>query len=288
VSQANYIPLFVAGALALIFVPMDGRAAPQNWAPQASEKLMKLPGNFLKKAVDYDFAKSGLGAALNETDQKVDLKKGTLADIQAALGTADGDLRIELEHQFLAEKKRYIGLMREQQDLRRRRAATKVKLYESLLRKMTAKTRNATPARATLLANQKAARARLENSIKNIDTRLFSSSIVAESKYAGDYAKNLNAMENLVQAINDHPMNRAPEIGGRPVSQADYLRQLIAENEADVALVDQERAILGYMAKLVSLDALALSEGMTATAELTDAPAEPDRLTSALEFFVTR
>lgn len=285
-SQAKFVPLFMAGALALSALSLDAQAAPRNWAPQASEKLMKLPGNFLKKAVERDFAKSGLGAALSETGQQVDLKKATLADLQAAIGTADGELKVELEHQFLAEKKRYIGLMREQQDFRRRRAKTKVRLYESLLRKMTANTRSATPARATLVANQKAARERLENSIRKIDTQLFRSSMTAESKYAGDYAKNLNAIENLVQAIGDHPMNRAPRVNGRAVSRADYLRQLIAENEAVVALVDQERAILGYMAKLVSLDALALSEGMTAS--LANTPIEPDRLTSALDFFVTR
>ncbi len=156
------------------------------------------------------------------------------------------------------------------------------------MRKITANSRGATPARAKLVANQMAARERLEGSVQTIDTKLFRSSMAAESKYAGDYAKNLNAIESLVQAINDHPMNRSPEVGGRAVSQADYLRQLIAENEADVALVDQERAILGYMAKLVSLDALALTEGMTETAGLADSPAEPDRLTSALNFFVSR
>ena len=281
--------LFVfAVALSLAGFPVSAMASSGVWAPQASEKLMKLPGDFLKKAVENDFAKSRLGVAMVETDQKVGLKKDTLADLQAAVDSAEGDLKIELTHRFLAEKKRFLELMRDQQDLRRRRAQTKVTLYEKMLRKMSVKSTGAAPSRVALVANQKAARERFEKSAPRIDAELFRSSVTAESKYARDYAKNLSAIENLAQAINAHPMNRAPEVDGRPVSQADYLRQLIAENEADVALVDQERAILGYMAKLVSLDALALSDGVADSTASVTPTQNPDRLTSAMDFFVTR
>jgi hypothetical protein len=281
--------IFVLAVALSLAAPANGAMAASGvWAPQASEKLMKLPGDFLKKAVENDFVKSRLGVAMVETDQKVGLKKESLADLQAAVESADGDLKLELTHRFLAEKKRFLELMRDQQDLRRRRAQTKVTLYEKMLRKMSAKSTGAAPSRIALAANQKAARERFEKSATRIDAELFRSSVTAESKYARDYAKNLTAIEKLAKAINAHPMNRAPEVDGRPVSQADYLRQLIAENEADVALIDQERAVLGYMAKLVSLDALALTEGVgDSTASL--APAQnPDRLTSALDFFVTR
>jgi hypothetical protein len=287
-TYAKPAALLLAGALAFSALPALAKTVPGVWAPKASEKLMKLPGNYLKKAIDNDFAKSGLGAALSESDQRADLKKDTLADLQAAVETADGEVKIDLAHQFLVEKKRYLELMRDHQDLRRRRAQTKVRLYENLLRKISTKSGRNAPARAALIANQKAARARFEKSAGKIDAQLFRSSITAESKYARDYAENLAVIENLAQAINAHPLNRAPEVDGRPVSQADYLRQLIAENEADIALVDQERAILGYMAKLVSLDALALSEGVTETETFTDAAAEPNRLTSSLNYFVTR
>lgn len=287
-TYLKFSPLLVVAALTLGTVPVAASSAPENWSPKASDRLMKLPGTFLKKAVDNDYSRSKLAAALTETDERVDLKKDTLADLQAAIETADGDTRIELSHQFLVEKKRYINLMRDHQDLRRRRAATKIRLYEKLMRKMTAKSGRASPARAELVANQKAARDRFKGSLQKIDTQLFRSSMAPTSKYARDYAKNIAAIENLVSAINAHPMNRAAEIDGQPVSQADYLRQLIAENEAEVALVDQERAVLGYMAKLVSLDALALSEGVTAPDVVAEAPEQGDRVTSALEFFVTQ
>lgn len=279
-------PLLILGAVAgSVGVT---HAASDDWAPRASDRLMKLPGNFLKKAVDNDFAKSGLAAELSKTDEKVTLKKETLGDLQAAVETADGDIRLELEHRFLSEKKRYIEMMRTHQDMRRRRAQTKVRLYEKLLRKMNAKQAAATPAKAALVANQKAAQERFSASFQAIDTQLFKSSVSAESKYGQDYAKNMSAIESLVQAINIHPMNRAPELNGRPVTQADYLRQLIAENESEVALVDQERAILGYMAKLVSLDALALSEGVTETTDVAVTAETPGRVTAAIDFFIPR
>jgi hypothetical protein len=70
------------------------------------------------------------------------------------------------------------------------------------------------------------------------------------------------AIESLVSTINSHPMNAQPEFEGQPLSKQEYLRQLIAEGTSSLAVLDQEETILGYMAKLVALDAMALSEGL--------------------------
>lgn len=268
---------------------------PPDWSPAASEKLIKLPGDYLKRAVDNDFARSGLAAALIDLDRNIRLKQQSLADLQAAIerarGEDSGDLRVELEHQFLEEKRNYISMMQEHQDLRAKRAETKMRLYERLLGKLNRQTRAVTPQQADLLAKQTAARERFETSVAQIDTKLLRSSMTSESRYAREYAKNLAAIETLVQAVNAHPMNQAPEIDGQPVGRAEYLRQLIAENQADLAVVDQERSILGYMAKLVSLDALALSEGI-ATDEESAVATVDDReetgVSGAVEFFVQR
>tara|TARA_R110000868_G_scaffold17851_4_gene77950 strand:+ start:8693 stop:9574 length:882 start_codon:yes stop_codon:yes gene_type:complete len=283
------IALALAGAILAAPALAD---TPATWSPTASEQLIKLPGDYLKKAVDNDFARSRLAAALVGLDRNIALKQQTLADLQAAIERADGELRTELQHQFLEEKRNYIDMMKEHQDLRARRANTKVRLYERLLSKLNRAQRAVTPQQADLLTKQNSARARFEASAARIDTRLLSSSVAAESKYAREYAKNLSAIESLVQAVKSHPMNQTPQIAGVPVSRGEYLRQLVAENQAEVAVVDQERAILGYMAKLVSLDALALSEGIDAPAEteIADA-ADNDRktgVTGAVDFFVSR
>ncbi|MGB0632367.1 MAG: hypothetical protein ACPGRZ_16885 [Alphaproteobacteria bacterium] len=286
------LPALVTGAVliaATVSGSVDAKPA-ASWSPKASEQLIKLPGDYLKKAVDNDFARSRLAAELTRLDKDIALKQQTLADIQGAVERADGDLRLELQHQFLAEKRNYIELMKEHQDLRNRRAETKMRLYERLLAKINRSQRATTPQQAALISNQTAARQRFEASAAQIDTKLLASSATAESKYAREYANNLAAIESLVQAVRSHPMNQAPEIAGVPVSRAEYLRQLVAENQAEVAVVDQERAILGYMAKLVSLDALALSEGIDANpeTELAEAETRNAGVTGAVEFFVSR
>ena len=66
-----------------------------------------------------------------------------------------------------------------------------------------------------------------------------------------------------MRAIAEHPATAEPMIDGRAVTKflhEDYIRQMLADNDAALALLDQEENILGYMAKLVALDATALSE----------------------------
>lgn len=291
IVKSKNLTAAVGVAVAIGFATVFGpAAAAPAWSPASSERLIKLPGGHLEKAVANDFAKSALAAALIDSEERLKLKTETLADLQAAAERADGDLRVELEHQFLAEKRRYIELMAEYQDLRRRRAETKVRLYEGLLRRLHRDRAAMTPARAQLVARQTEARARLDSSAVRVDGELFRSSSAAESRYARDYAKNLAAIESLTRAISEHPMNQTPQIDGQPVTQADYLRRLVANNEADLAIIEQEKAVLGHMAKLVALDALALAEGIdtgagSAFADADDAADDP--LSSAVDFFVT-
>lgn len=288
--------LLAAAALALAIVaaaPTSAAAAAEKWAPVASEKLMQLPGDFLRKAVDNDFARSGLAQKLVSLDEQVALKRSTLADLQRAIErTDDADIRLDLQHQFLNEKRNYIELMRENQEIRRRRAATKVKLYERLLGNLNRQRRATTPEKAAFIAKQTAARERFRASVSQVDEQFLTSAAASQSRYAREYAQNLNAVQELVAAINAHPMNAAPAIDGQPVTRAEYLRQLVAENQGDLAIIDQERAILGHMAKLVSLDALALSEGIAgevyAEIDIDDTAEGPNRVTSAVAFFTTQ
>ena len=254
---------------------------------------MHLPGDFLRKAVDNDFARSGLAQELVGLDEQVALKRSTLADLQRAIErSGDADIRLDLQHQFLNEKRNYIELMREHQEIRRRRAATKVRLYERLLANMNRERRATTPEKAAFIAKQTAARERFEASASQVDAEMLVSAAASQSRYAREYARNLTAVQELAAAINAHPMNAAPAIDGRPVTQGEYLRQLIAENQGNLAIIAQERAILGHMAKLVSLDALALSEGIAgatyAQIDIDDTGEAPNQVTSAVEFFTTR
>jgi len=234
-----------------------------DWSPVASERLMRLPGESLRKAVENDFARSPLAQDLASVDEQVAFKQMTLSDLKSAVERAqDSATRADMQFQFVEAKRDYLALMREQQTLRKKRSSAKVRLYESIFDRMSAKARRTTPERSALIDSQKRARQRMEQSAQAVDAALLAPMAAESSRYANEYRKNVGAIESLMAAIQNHPMNRTPSIDGQPVTREEYLRNLIAEAQGELALAEQEEVILGHMAKLVSLDALALAEGL--------------------------
>ncbi|MDP6709221.1 MAG: hypothetical protein QF893_23015 [Alphaproteobacteria bacterium] len=252
-----------AFAVLLLATPTAGANTGQEptWRPQASDRLVKLPASYLKKTLDRDFAESALGKAITEAEGKIGAKGQTLADLQAAIPEADDDeVRMELRHQFLAEKRAYIELMGRRIDLAKKHGQTRLRLYEEMIGKLKADDGAATPARAELIKMQDTARNRFRSTFAQVDTRLFRSTAAPESKYAVRHADNMAAVEKLMARIRRHPMNTAADADGQELTKEQYFRQMLTEAQAELALLDQEDQILGYMAKLVAFDAMALSE----------------------------
>lgn len=284
VTAAIVVGFLMPSAMAAV-APAEATA----WTPASSERLVKLPASYLKKAVEQDFAKSSLAATLSDTDNQVRLKVQTLEDLRGAIDQAEGELRIELSHQFLAEKREYLKMIARHQKLRKRRAKTKIRLYERILGKIRRKRGSMTPQRVALVQKQDEARQRFEASVAKVDARLFRTSITTESRYAREYAKNVSAIERLMAAINSHPMGAQAELDGTPVSKEDLIRQLIAEDEAELAILEQERSVLGFMAKLVALDALALTEAVIGDDPTQDqADGANHALVNVVDYFVTQ
>lgn len=287
--KSRVLILSAAALLLSLSAAAPTLAESPNWKPSASERLVKLPGAYIKKAIDQDFKGSALATALGDVGTRIGNKTQTLEDLRSAAERADGEARGELQQQFLAEKQDYIKLMGERQDLRRKQIKTKVRLYEALLRKLERRGVGTSKAMKALAKNREAAKQRFSDSVATVDMKLFNSSTATESKYGKEYAKNIGAIESLVTAINAHPMNVQPEFDGQPLSKQDYLRQLISEGESSIAVLDQEENILGYMAKLVALDAMALTEGLSDDALALDDDGEDlSSPASAVEFFITR
>ncbi len=292
VTQRAAYPALLGGAafgvvvfLTLFLAGTAFAAGTPSWTPEASERLVKLPSSYLKKAIDRDFEGSELAVALSDVNSQIGLKAQTLGDLQKAIEQAEGDVRIELRHQFLAEKREFIQLMGDRQDMNRKQTETKIALYERLLDKL--ETRNAylNPAAAELIKKQEAARQRFENSLTGVDMKLFGSTTMEETKYSKDYAKNMAAIEKLVVALKSHPMNVESEIDGEKMSKEEYLRYQIGEGQATIALLEQESGILGYMAKLVALDAMALAEEVETT-DIADAGLKKVDVSDTVDFFV--
>ena len=278
-------------AIALVLVAPAGtlaktKATDPSWRPEVSERLIKLPATYLKKSLDRDFARSGLGLAIESVDDEIGFKSQTLVDLNGAIGKADGAVRTELRHQFLAEKRAYLELVSKKHAMRRKHVAAKKRVLEDLLGRLVQDEAAMTPARQTLIHSQVAARQRFEASIPAVDIKLLATSAAPESRYARQFGKNLTAQETLIRAIDDHPMNAQPVIDGQAVTKGDYVRQLIADTDAEIALIQQEETILGYMAKLIALDATALSEQVADAERIDSDVTDRTGLTSAVNFFV--
>jgi hypothetical protein len=276
---------FAVAAFGAASLPAEASGGDPTWQPQSSERLVKLPATYIKRSLEQDLVRSELGQALRDIDAEIAFKAETLADLQGAIAASNGEVRADLRHQFLVEKREYIGLVSRKIELRRKALEQKTGVLETLMKRAGQEAESLTPARRELIDRQAAARERFQSSLSGVDMELLETSVAPESKYATQFAGNLAAIDSLSRAIADHPMSRGPELEGMPVTREDYLRQMIADSQAELELIGQEETILGYMAKLVALDASALSE-QVADAEFIDSNVPtPAGLTDAVKYF---
>ena len=187
---------------------------------------------------------------------------------------------------YLAEKRAYIELVSQHHAQRKRYLTRRQAVLEKLLRQSVDDDVPVSASRAELVAQQEAARTRFASTTDQVDLRVLRDQVAPESRYARAYADNLAAIERLSRAIERHPMNAE----ATPVAAGDrrtLLRQMIADAEAERAIVEQEETILGFMAKLVALDATGLAEEIAAgDAGETRPAADPARPADALNHFV--
>ena len=146
--------LLASSALVGVFLAsspvMAANSGSPTWQPKVSERLVKLPPAYMKKSLDRDFARSALGQAVQDIEREIGLKTQTLADLQQAIEQADGDVLIELKHQFLAEKRGYLDMMQQKQSLQRKQVSTRHRVLERLLAKLNRKAGGMSPAKQKL------------------------------------------------------------------------------------------------------------------------------------------
>lgn len=269
------LPLCLTAFLTLSAAPAMANSDEPTWAPQASERLIKLPTVYLKKSIDRDFRSSGLATAIRERTGSLAAAQKEIGELNDALAMAEGDVRIELRHQVLAAKQTLVRLMGDRIALQRKEAQTRLRLYEGLSQKLASEAAAMTPQRKELIAAQELARARFESTVAAVDMDVFGSG-GEQSRYSEKYAENRAAIQALAARIDAHPMNRMPVFDGEEMDRATYLKRLAEDSRATVALLDQEEELLGYMGKLVALDAMALHDEI-ATAEMEADGIDPDR-----------
>jgi hypothetical protein len=276
--------------LAVVLLSYVSFSEANEWQGISSERLVKLPSNYLDRAVEHDFQSSALAQALNDTNSESELKGRTMADIRSALETADDNSAVELQHQYLVEKSAYLDLMENQQQMRKQALNTKLAIYQRLANRLRQEGRAAKdPIMVKVSEQQQQAQERLQANMDNINAVLDAVSPTENSQYAAQYQTNLASLQKLQLAVRIHGANTTPELDGVELSKGEYVQMLVENIEKDMALLDQEQQMLGLMANLVALDAQALEHELTfAVFEDVEMNSRTPTLNQAVDFFVTQ
>lgn len=266
-----------------------GAAEASDWSPTVSERLIRLPSAYLDRAIEQDFARSGLAAAIAETERRIEDNAVAVDEFgRAAEEASDVATEREARHRTLLAKQSYVRLMGERLDLRRKRLETEVRLLEALSRKLARRSLSEKAATAAVTKDREEALERFERNRTTIDARLLKGGLAPDSRYAADYDRNLAAIRQLSAAIAAHPANTEGDPDAPGLSTEEHLRRRLAEAETARALLTQEEKVLGYMAKLVSLDALAFAEEVDLATATVDGKTAPADLATAAELFIRR
>ena len=238
-----------------------GEIPEADWKPITSEKLIKLPAGYLDRYVEQDFRQSTLARQINSAGTAMQGDLEHIRSLREQVKDSSGEQKTELRHQLLVAKSNYLDALEQKQKLDRSALEKKAKVYQSVLRDMLKdKQRRQDPVTVELLAHQRAARERMQRSITVVDEILAGQPELKRSKYSQQYGENLARVEELKSAIANHMANAAPMIEGQDVSREEFVRYLLANVESERALLDQEQLMMGYMARLVALDAHALEQ----------------------------
>ena len=154
-------------------------------------------------------------------------------------------MKLELRHQFLAEKRAFLDLMANQIDLNKRRANTRLNLFHKMLDELRDQNAANTPTKKELIERQNLARTRMQSSLSKVDLKIFESATVPESQYAIKYGQNVQAIERLMSRIKDHEMNQSLTADGTEMTKKEFIRHMAIEAEAELALAEQDDLILG-------------------------------------------
>ena len=260
-------------------------AAPPTWEPAVSvEKLIQLAPRNIEKTLSRDFAQSGLSAALKDVSIQIRDHEQVLEELQQGVGEAQGETKIELSHHLLLAQQRLLELMKERSSLKQEHLQTRRQLVASTLQRMQRQVVSA-KGNTQLVSWQQHANQRFQEALPKVEQALQQSRLSPQSRYAHDYANNLQAIEALNRKITAHSESQRLGADGQELSGEQQLQRMLINLDAGLALIQQERQILALMATTVKLDAQQLSNQVDPGDAYSDA-ANPTSAASALRFFI--
>ena len=230
----------------------------RQWRPQLSEKILLLPPKHMNDAIEQDFSKSGLAQNMTSVETQLFDQVSVIGELKQNLSRYDEQEQIEARHQIIVGKKTYIELLGQQIDLKRERLHTKLGLLKRLDRNLSSDTAQQKVA-SDVAQLQADAKSRIEGISSKLREQIALEPLTKETNFSKAFDKNMAAISALKDAIASHRMQGRLGLDSG-ATKSDMLRQLMLDTEADLALIGIETELLGHMAHLLSLDAMALAE----------------------------
>ena len=236
-------------------------ASSDSWTPRLSEKIIMLPPHQIERAVENDYKSSPLAAALTGLDGQIAQAVNTTETLMGMKSSISPEDSLELRHQIISSKRDYIKLTGDKLNKNRERLESKRDVYENLLRQAQRQNRK-NDGQVSVVALQEEARERAQKAQARISQSFELMDYQKPTKTSEAYDRNLNAIEAIRQAIQQHPMqSQMPltDISDQPRA----LQAMIAQVEVEISLVMLEEELLGHMAQLLALDAMALADDVS-------------------------
>lgn len=229
-----------------------------QWRPQLSEKILLLPPKHMNNAIEQDFNKSGLAKNMTSVETQMSEQASAINELKKNLPIYDQEEKIEARHQIIVGKKSYIELLGKQIDLKQSRLNTKLALLKRLDRRLL-NGKAQKNSSSSIIQLQEDAKSRIESISSKLRQQIALEPLTKETNFSKAFDKNLAAISSLKAAIANHRMQSQLGLEGG-ANKTNMLRQLMLDVEAELALVEIETELLGHMAHLLSLDAMALAE----------------------------
>lgn len=235
-----------------------------QWQPISSDKLIRLPANIIEKRIQQDFQASPMAMRIGELEGQMQLHISNIKSLQQSISASDSEDNVDQQFQMLQHKSAYLDLLQQSHALRQTAMVKKQKLYQRVLNKLQDKNNKIVGSDTYRMQQaQSTARLRMEKVMAQVDATLSHAAVDNPSPYAAEYATNLAKISQLKKALAVHQGNASPSINGVEVSSQEYFRQLLMAVSTDQSLLDQEKLMLSYMARLVALDAQSLEYQVT-------------------------
>lgn len=259
------------------------RAETADWIPAIGGHLVLLPPEQIRDAVEQDFDQSALAARIAAMNDRISRQRRDVDELRAAMTSASGTALLDTRRQELRARRHLVRMLGQRLESERAGWATRLSLYAHLLGRTAAAD---AAAEIRSLSVRQGARPWPGSTPRESDENA-PSNIGDETDPAQRYANLERTRTVMLEKLRAHPMRGPTGRGDRDRDGADGVRRLIDHAKSMLMVLDKEIEVLGIMAELVALDALALAvEERDSPPEQAATGHKPETLESAVDLFL--